>query len=186
MILLRCSSTDGGALLRRSGPTSGWHSTACRCRSCRRSPPFTAISLFPTPRSRRPLPLGALPGTSRTDPYRLLAFTSWRVADAVARRLGIAENDDRRLVGAVEATLGSRLERNHTWISEAALAAGTTALLRGSRETAVNAIRLAARCRAIVTHGTGYQAPGPYIMERFVEGRCMDTGNRAIRSQPAC
>ena len=48
------------------------------------------------------------------NPYYMLAFTNWRVTDSAARKLGIAQNDERRLVGAVEAALYERLQEAHT------------------------------------------------------------------------
>ncbi|MCW8901406.1 MAG: ATP-dependent RecD-like DNA helicase [Gammaproteobacteria bacterium] len=39
------------------------------------------------------------------NPFRLLAFTNWRTADNAAKLLGVADNDKRRLIAAVEAKL---------------------------------------------------------------------------------
>ena len=48
------------------------------------------------------------------NPYYLLAFASWDVTDAAALKLGVALDDDRRLIGAVEAALYRRLQDAHT------------------------------------------------------------------------
>lgn len=58
----------------------------------------------------------------KRNPYHLLAFMSWSRVDAAARKLGVAPDDDRRLVGAVEACLYDRLlAGRHTATSPAKL-----------------------------------------------------------------
>lgn len=51
------------------------------------------------------------------NPYYMLAFATWRVTDSAAGKLGIHQNDERRLVGAVEAALYERLQSAHTLTS---------------------------------------------------------------------
>jgi len=48
------------------------------------------------------------------NPYFLLAFAGWTKVDSAALKLGVALDDDRRLVGAVEAALYERLQHAHT------------------------------------------------------------------------
>lgn len=48
------------------------------------------------------------------NPYYMLAFTSWARTDAAARKLGVGLDDERRLVGAVEAALYARLQDAHS------------------------------------------------------------------------
>ncbi|SCM68317.1 AAA family ATPase [Donghicola eburneus] len=53
----------------------------------------------------------------KDNPYVLLAFLPWDVVDRVAQRLGVAEQDQRRAVAAVEATLYEHLDTNSTLVS---------------------------------------------------------------------
>ncbi len=48
------------------------------------------------------------------NPYRLLAVADWKAVDGLAQRFGVAHDDPRRLVGAVEACLYARLSGGHT------------------------------------------------------------------------
>ena len=107
------------------------------------------------------------------DPYRMLAFTSWKKADAVAKRIGVARDDPRRLVGAVEAALARALADSHTWTPEDVLVADVDRLLGLGRAAARQAIALAVRRRAALPLADGYQAPGAAVMEQFVESRCV-------------
>jgi exodeoxyribonuclease V alpha subunit len=66
------------------------------------------------------------------SPYQLLAFASWPVVDAAAKKLGVDLDDDRRLVGAVEACLYHRLLSGHTATPRDALG-DRLALLLGRR-----------------------------------------------------
>lgn len=103
------------------------------------------------------------------DPYRMLAFAPWAQVDAAALRMGAPYDDPRRLMGAVEAVLAERLKEHDTWVSPALLRAETGRLLGASRDTAAGAIERALDGGVIVRHAGGYQGPGSYIMERFVD-----------------
>ena len=109
-----------------------------------------------------------------SDPYRLLAFAGWKATDAAARRLGLTDGDDRRLVGAVEAACAKWLAESHTWIAPDELRAAAGRLLQLPRCAADRAINLAVQRRAVVEHAGGYQAPGTYVMERFIADRCSE------------
>jgi len=106
-----------------------------------------------------------------TDPYRMLAFTSWKKADAAARRLGLDSRDARRLVGAAEAACADQLADGHTWVSAELLRAKAARLLALPLTDADEGLRLAVERGALVPHARGYQAPGAWVMERFVDGR---------------
>ena len=67
----------------------------------------------------------------RDNPYLLASFLPWALTDGVCRVLGVAPDDPRRAVAAVEATLYRRLDRNHTWTSRASAEAGAAKLLTG-------------------------------------------------------
>jgi exodeoxyribonuclease V alpha subunit len=105
------------------------------------------------------------------DPYRMLAFTSWMKTDAAARRLGLDACDPRRLVGAVEAVCARRLGEGHTWVSREVLRTKAANLLKLPLRYADDGIRFAVERRAVVEHAAGYQAPGAWVMERFIAGR---------------
>lgn len=76
---------------------------------------------FPAKLARRVLQFfGDIPaaaiGAIGADPYLLLPLAGWRQVDEVARTLGVADNDPRRLAAAAEDTLYSRYDRGHTGI----------------------------------------------------------------------
>lgn len=118
--------------------------------------------------------LGSVVWHLEDDPYRLLAFTSWKTADAIARRLGLATDDVRRLVGAAEAVCARYLARGDTWVDPIDLRTGAASLLALPRAAADRGIALACERGALVAYAGGYQLPGTYVMERFVDRRCGD------------
>ena len=67
----------------------------------------------------------------KDNPYLLASFLPWVTTDRVCRALGVAPDDPRRAVAAVEATLYRRLDGNHTWTSRASAEAGAAKLLNG-------------------------------------------------------
>lgn len=105
-----------------------------------------------------------------SNPYHLLAFTSWPIVDAAAQKLGVSEGDERRLVGAVEAALHARLLQSHTLTDHQTLLGRVKRLL--GRQSAEEAIALALAGRAIVgDKAHGYQAIGAAALEHGVERR---------------
>jgi exodeoxyribonuclease V alpha subunit len=115
------------------------------------------------------------------DPYRMLAFASWKTVEAAARRLSVTRRDPRRFVGAVETASAKALKLGHTWASADELRQATAKLLSVTAPDADAAIQMAADRGAIIAHAGGYQSPGTYVMERFVAGRidAMRTGQDA-------
>lgn len=55
------------------------------------------------------------------NPYRMLAFTSFKKCDEMAARLGLAADDPRRLTAVVQHILYEHLEHGHTLMSTMAL-----------------------------------------------------------------
>lgn len=108
------------------------------------------------------------------DPYRMLAFASWRSTEAAARQLGIQEDDDRRLVGAVEASCAYRLAAGDTWHDPPSLRDTVAQRLGLPRSAADRALALATERGAVVRHAGGIQLPGAWAMERFVANRIAD------------
>lgn len=105
------------------------------------------------------------------NPYRLLAFTSWKVADGLARALGVPPEDERRLVAAADAVVYRRLQLAHTWDERDSFATQVRGLLGCSGETARKAISLALEQRSLVEVGDGVQGLGPASMERHIVSR---------------
>ena len=66
----------------------------------------------------------------RENPYRMLAFADWEKVDRMARSLGVADDDPRRQVAAVEACLYRRLDAKHTLTSVGTLGDAVMAALR--------------------------------------------------------
>lgn len=109
------------------------------------------------------------------NPYYMLAFTSWRRTDSAARKLGASREDERRLVGAVEAALYERLQDAHTVTPADVLKARIAKLLAGPRGTwgdTSNAIELALAEGAIVgNEQDGYQPIGAAALESRIAER---------------
>lgn len=112
------------------------------------------------------------------DPYRMLAFASWKAVDAAARRMSIASDDPRRLAGAVEAACAQALAVGHTWVPAEMLRPAVARLLAVRTAAADTAIAHAVDRKAVLPHAGGYQLPGLNVMEQFVERRihAMHTG----------
>ena len=105
------------------------------------------------------------------NPYRLLAFTSWKVADRLARAMGVPSEDERRLVAAADAVVYRRLQLAHTWDERDSFTAQLRSLLGCSVETAGKAVSLALEQRSLVEVGGGVQGLGPASMERHIVSR---------------
>lgn len=116
----------------------------------------------------------------RENPYRLLTVCPWRQVDRVAERLGLAVDDERRFVGAVEAALYERLDANHTLTSEFLLAARVAGLLGGCPDDARRALAAAVADGAAIQSEAGYQPAGAAYTERYIEARL-----RGLLAKPA-
>ena len=116
------------------------------------------------------------------NPYRLLAFTSWKHADRVGQAVGVPMEDPRREIAAVEAACYGRLNSGHTWVqaSELATEAGRrlNAPTRGSE-----ALQRAFQDRAIIGHAGGFQPVGPWSMERHILERVQQMLNGQDRPE---
>ncbi|MEM5345808.1 AAA family ATPase [Paraburkholderia azotifigens] len=108
----------------------------------------------------------------RANPYLMLAFSSWKHVDAVAKKLGIALDDIRRLVGAAESCVNDRLDQGHTVTLHEQLLRVVAS--RVGEAQAARAIELAVTELAIVrVRDEGYQAVGAAMLERGVETRLL-------------
>jgi exodeoxyribonuclease V alpha subunit len=106
----------------------------------------------------------------RENPYRMLTFAAWEKVDRMARLLGLADDDPRRRIAAVEACLYRRLDAKHTLTSVGMLVGDVAAALRCGESTARAAIDLAWRGHAIIAAAHGYQPVGAAVMENVVAG----------------
>ena len=106
------------------------------------------------------------------DPYRLLAFSSWKTTDAIARRMGVAPTDTRRQVAACEAALHARLRDGDTLMDGEALRKTAGALLGATVGDAV--LETASRLGAIRRRSTGWQSSGAALMEDAIAQRIAD------------
>lgn len=102
------------------------------------------------------------------NPYRILAFASWQATDRAGVALGIAPDDERRLIAAVEECCYQRLSRGHTRVGHAELLELVRRLLGCDAARAAAAVKAAVADRAIVETEGGWQPFGPWAMERFV------------------
>jgi exodeoxyribonuclease V alpha subunit len=116
------------------------------------------------------------PGVALTklqeNPYRMLAFAEWEKVDRMARALGVAAQDPRRQVAAVEACLYRRLDAKHTLTPGEVLRDRVAAAI-GCRSGSApeTAIEQALREYAIVAAANGYQPLGAAVMERTIADR---------------
>lgn len=106
------------------------------------------------------------------NPYRMLAFASWKKVDAISESLGVRKDDPRRLVASVEAILYKRLDAKHTLTPHDLVVRGVSAALGGSNKMlAVTAVERAVGEYAVVPLEDGYQPRGAAFMEKFVADR---------------
>lgn len=103
------------------------------------------------------------------NPYRMLAFASWSKVDRVAQSLGIARDDQRRQVAAVEGYLYRRLDAKHTVTPHDTAVRGVSSNI-GTRDLAEAqvAIDRALSEHAITERNGGYQPLGAAFMEQFI------------------
>jgi exodeoxyribonuclease V alpha subunit len=127
----------------------------------------------------------------RKNPYHLLAFAGWKRVDSAASKLGVARDDPRRLVGAVEACLYERLQHGHTVTPAATLQAqvGERVGMRAAKQALQLAEEEGAATRAGVD---GYQPAGAAALELGIARRIGEMlanvagpQNELFRVQPA-
>lgn len=108
--------------------------------------------------------------TLEANPYLLLAVASWSRVDTEARKIGVADDDRRRWVGAVEAALYRRLNAGHTLTRHDATVLLVDSLLGNGKGLA--AIAVALEDGAILgSKETGYQPIGAYSLEQGIVER---------------
>jgi exodeoxyribonuclease V alpha subunit len=102
----------------------------------------------------------------------MLAFAGWDIVDKAARQLGISHLDERRLIGAVECCLYTRLNEKHTLSAHYTLLQRLRYLLGADPNTADRAVQLALDDKAIVGNKeVGYQPIGAALIESGIAKR---------------
>jgi len=128
------------------------------------------------------------------NPYRLLAFTSWEKADALASAMGIARDDERRLVAAVDATIYMSLGAEgfnrgtdkSTWVDERTFRRRLKQRILGrNQQTLDRALSLALAENAIIEVSGGLQGLGPWSMEQYIVQRIADIVSGAFDAEQA-
>lgn len=109
------------------------------------------------------------------NPYRMLAFTSFKKCDEMVGRLGLAPDDPRRLTAAVQHILYEHLEHGHTVISAEALKEKVTCFLGvfGS-QMAEKAILGAAEAKVVVVSEGLVSSMGIRLLELDAIARFRD------------
>lgn len=103
------------------------------------------------------------------DPYRLISFAAdWATTDKLAREsFGVAEDDPRRLAGAVEEALYGAFDAGHTCVPFHEVARRVGALL-GNSNLNDRALDEAEARGCFLRRDKRLHAVGPYVMERGI------------------
>jgi len=107
----------------------------------------------------------------RENPYRLLTICPWTHVDRAARSLGVAPDDPRRQVAAIEAALYDRLDEKHTVTVEDEVLRRAMRSLGVPRAAAQEALASAVAEGAAIPCAAGYQPAGAAYAERYIEQR---------------
>lgn len=102
------------------------------------------------------------------DPYRLISFAAdWATTDKLARdAFGIAEDDPRRLAGAVEEALYGALDAGHTCVTRSEVAQRVGRLLGSGGVNLLDRALIEAEARGcFLRRADRLHAVGPYVME---------------------
>lgn len=119
------------------------------------------------------------------NPYRIMAFTSWRQADQLACSMGIEPTDERRLIAAVDAVVYRRIGYCHTWTNRKEFHHLVKDQLQCSEETALRAINLALVEGSLVEAMDGLQGLGPASLEKFVAQRILEMMREEFQAKQA-
>lgn len=102
------------------------------------------------------------------DPYRLISFAAdWITTDALARHtFGLAEDDSRRLAGAIEEALYAAFDAGHTYMPERLFDERLGRLLGSNAPALIDRALLNGEAAGLFLRRTGgLHAIGPYVME---------------------
>ncbi len=118
------------------------------------------------------------------DPYRLISFAAdWKTTDALARHtFGLADDDPRRLAGAVEESLYAGFDSGHTCMPQAQFEQRLARLLGSGDPTLIaGALQHAEAAGAFLRRHGRLHALGPYVMEY---GTAHAIADRAANPEP--
>jgi exodeoxyribonuclease V alpha subunit len=109
------------------------------------------------------------------NPYILLSFEAdWAKVDDLARnRMGVAENDPRRLLAGIEEALYRGLNAGHTCLPRHEVKTRLTVLL-GTNELADQALAEGLSGGQFLQVGDYYQLHGSHLMESYIARRLME------------
>ena len=105
------------------------------------------------------------------DPYRLISFAAdWATTDKLAREaFGIAQDDPRRLAGAVEEALYGAFDAGHTCTTRSEVAQRVGRLLGRHEASLIDRALSEAEARGyFLRRSERLHAVGPYVMERGI------------------
>lgn len=117
------------------------------------------------------------------DPYRLISFAAdWKATDALARHtFGLAEDDPRRLAGAVEEALYAAFDAGHTCTPQAQFEQRLGSLLgSGDSVLIAKALHHGNAAGAFLRRHGRLHATGPFVMEY---GTAQAIAERAARPE---
>lgn len=115
----------------------------------------------------------------KSNPYLMLTFAGWARVDAAALRMGVPSDDERRLVGAVEAAVYRRLDEKHTFTKLDDIIDAICRLLGIPVRVALRTVETAIAHHAVSVDPGGIQPTGAAVMERFLANRI-----RNLRTAP--
>lgn len=123
-------------------------------------------------------------GHLELDPYELVRLLKWDDVDKLAACLGIARDDSRRLVGAVEAALFMCLDKADTLVTHEKMTKVIAGLLGMKDGVVVRAIETAKKALVLVgSTENGYQHRGIARLERRIKERLHNILNGETRTQ---
>lgn len=107
----------------------------------------------------------------QADPYMLVLLEPWKVVDARALRLGLALDDDRRLLAAVDEALARRYKAGHTAATVSEVRAQLWNLLQfTAHRVGDRPIEKAVTAGRVILHPSGLlQSRAASFMEREIE-----------------
>lgn len=118
------------------------------------------------------------------DPYRLISFAAdWKTTDALARQaFAVANDDPRRLAGAVEEALYAAFDTGHTCMPQEQFEKRLGCLLGSSDPVLIaRTLQLGEAAGCFLRRKGRLHALGPYVMEH---GTAQAIAERAARPEP--
>lgn len=107
------------------------------------------------------------------DPFKMLAFDSWKKVDSLAAALGIAADDQRRIAAAIEATAYERYDRGNTACAEKELLNGLFKKT-GIRVACISDLSCDISDRIVAIDGSNnFQSIGAYALELIIRKKIL-------------